>query len=216
MEQRLKGKNKIWIFITVWIIILGASYFLMERDYQKISKKTGNISNNAEDDQENRISSIDDISPEAMKMMQKYTMEDYEAKIAQKAVVTVNTEINGVHLELDRYMGGLDHYDVSNPKLYGFYLYKSKSKNDNGKLLILYTSDLYVLFKDGVEFNETLYTPYVYQIDLSNKDMPLTDYSKYSERIATETDYDYDNWYLKNITSQKDEWDVEEKIMNGK
>lgn len=111
-----------------------------------------------------------------------------------------------------------DQYDVSQPELHGIYLYIPKAKKGKGELVLLYASDLDVHFTEdgpnypGLQINETLYTPYRFEIDLSNKDLPVSDYSDYIYDNKAQ-DYDYDNWYLSNVTAKKDIWSIEEKII---
>ena len=108
---------------------------------------------------------------------------------------------------------------VDSPNLYSAFLFQSKDNEDKGILRLVYKLHLDADFAGRVmvpgnfsQLSEDVYFSYTYYLDLSNKDLPITDYNSYEFDGKDKADLDYDNWCNKNKSAYLDDWLVLDEI----
>lgn len=178
---------------------------------------------------ENLITTIDDIPNDVLAKANEYIMSDLMAKLSTEddILLILGAAINqNPKIELSSFMNGYglngaytDSYEVGKPKLSSAYLFIPKDGDTVGVLRFNYTFEFSVSGYGNLSMEKENYhtydgltanIPYYYYIDLSNKELPIINYSGYKYEDDG-CDIDFDNWYGKNVARYKDNYAVEEK-----
>ena len=175
---------------------------------------------------ETAIKAVNDVSNETLDKLNKYARFDLDSGFKASSYNSLRNkmdyllEIASVQVpnttKFSSEFNGERVFKKKNATLHSISLFAPKQPNALGKIKLNYYLDIRFLWKDDAGNKNWLITPvfvsYVWQIDLNNKDKPVSDYSKYTFDY-TNCDVNYDNWYYKNISSEKDKYEISERIL---
>lgn len=204
-----------------------------EKEEKEENKQQEEIKREEEEENktENLITSINDISENVLSKANEYIMDDLNSKLSTEdnilrilgEAINSNPKVN-----ISQYLGDYtlnvyytDSYNVGEPKLSSIYLFIPKDNDTVGVLRFNYQFNFDVSGYGNLSMEEENYhtynglianIPYYYLIDLSNKELPISDYTKY-EYESEGCDIDFDNWYAKNVTQYKNNYTVEEALI---